>query len=537
MGLRHVARTVHSTVMHCLALVACLATIGQTASEAAEGANIRIATYQTPSGDGYFAASVQPSADDSLLKASRQAPADVVVVVDTSASQVGEFRTESIAALRSVIGQLRSDDRVRIFAVDVRANDLSESFVAADQADEAIAKLKKRLPLGNTNMVSGIESVRAALVAEPQNHTRSIVYIGDGSSIDAMENEERFGALVSALRADRISVHSVVIGPATNIELMAVLANQTGGVLGIVGANDNTAAAIGTRVGDSAMLSPIWLSEAKLLSGMTTIQSDRLPPLRLDRDSILIGKIDATAAQGTLQLSGETTTSSVKMVVDAALEPSHPDFAFLPGLVNQTQDNSGLMLPSAGSTLLREAARVLAARADELVRAGNMALQQGNRRGAKAVAEKALEADPNNTDAQALEKISGNRLIMQQGGADDPFGGGGNDPFGGGGDAAPAGGDDPFGGGGAAAPAGGDDPFGGGGDAAPAGGDDPFGGGSAAPAGGDDPFGGGGADPFGGGDEMDLKDTPAPAPRAAAPRAAVPELLRCATTSQRGCWR
>ncbi len=289
MGLRHVARTVHATVLHCLALVACLVTIGQTVADAGEGANVRIATYQTPSGDGYFAASVQPSADDSLLKASRQAAADVVVVVDTSASQVGEFRTESIAALRSVIGQLRSDDRVRIFAADVRATDLSESFVAAGQTDEAIAKLKKRLPLGNTNMVSVIGSVRAALVAEPQNHTRSIVYIGDGTSIDAMGNEQRFGALVSALRADRISVHSVMIGPATNIELMAILANQTGGVLGVVGADENKAAAIGTRVGDSAMVSPIWLSEAELPSGMTTIQHDRLPPLRLDRDSILIG--------------------------------------------------------------------------------------------------------------------------------------------------------------------------------------------------------------------------------------------------------
>ena len=107
------------------------------------------------------------------------------------------------------------------------------------------------------------------------------------------------------------------------------------------------------------------------------------------------------------------------------------------------------MLPTAGSPMLRETARVLTAQADELVRAGNMALQQGNRRGAKAVAEKALEADPNNAEARALEKISGNRLVMQnpQESLDDVFGGGGgaaaDDPF-----AAPAApqaaADDPF---------------------------------------------------------------------------------------------
>ncbi len=65
------------------------------------------------------------------------------------------------------------------------------------------------------------------------------------------------------------------------------------------------------------------------------------------------------------------------------------------------------MLPTAGSGMLRETARVLAAQAEELVRAANMALQQGNERGAKAVAEKALEADPNNADAQVARANHG----------------------------------------------------------------------------------------------------------------------------------
>jgi hypothetical protein len=141
MGLRHVARTVHDTLLHSLAIVACMGMVGLTTTEGSEGANVRIATYQASSGDGYFAASIQPSADDTLLNASRSCPADVVVVVDTSASQSGQFRSDSIAALQSVIGKLRSGDRVRLFAADVRATDLSESFATAGETDDAIAKL------------------------------------------------------------------------------------------------------------------------------------------------------------------------------------------------------------------------------------------------------------------------------------------------------------------------------------------------------------------------------------------------------------
>ncbi|MFK8113794.1 MAG: VWA domain-containing protein [Rubripirellula sp.] len=424
---------------HTIAAVLVLTTFAFSGTtEGAEGANVRVATYQTPSGEGFFAASIQPSADDTLLNASRQSAADVVIVVDTSASQAGQYRAHSIAAMRNVIEKLRPEDRVRIYAADVRATDLSESFVSGGQSDDAIAKLKKRLPLGNTNMLSVVDSVRAALVAEPRSRTRSIVYIGDGSSIEALGDQDRFGALVGALRADRIAVHGIAIGPATNVELMAILANQTGGVLGVVG-SDNSATAIANHVGSSAIMSPIWLSEAKLPNGMTTIQSGQLPPLRLDRDSILIGAFDKAVAQadsGKMQLTGETTGSSVRLVVEVALEDSHPDFAFLPGMVQNAGSNKGLMLPSAGSTMLREAARMIANRADALVKAGNIALQQGNKLGAKAVAQRALQADPNNTQAQALERISGNRLVMQNPGEslDDIFGGGGGDAAADGGD-------------------------------------------------------------------------------------------------------
>ncbi len=419
MGLRHVAHTAFAVVA--------VATFGMATASAGEGANIRIATYRTPSGDDFFAAAVQPSAEDALLGAVRKAPADIVVVVDTSASQVGEYRDDSITALRSVIAKLRPGDHVQVYAADVRAVALNEAFEAAgnEAADQAVTKLNRRMSLGNTNMVTVIGSVRAALVAQPEGHTRSIVYIGDGTSIDGVSNAARFETLIDALRADRISIHCVAIGPTMNVELMAILANQTGGVFGMVGAaNGDDVAAVSARVGGSSTMSPVWLTQAKLLDSMELVQADRLPPLRLDRDSIFLGKLGKTPSSGTVELRGETTTSSVTIVAEATSEPSHPDFSFLPGLVKESQKNSGLMLPLAGSPLLRETARLLATRADELVRAGNMALQQGNRRGAKAIVDKALEVDPNNNDAKAIKKIIGNRLIIQNSDApaEDPFG-------------------------------------------------------------------------------------------------------------------
>ncbi|WP_442506972.1 hypothetical protein SH528x_005850 [Novipirellula sp. SH528] len=462
-----------------------------------DGGQVRVASYKMPSGDAYFAASLQPSASDSLMNAVRDAEADIVIVVDTSASQVGEYRRDSIAALRSAIEQLRTGDRVRLFAADVKTADLSGDFdsPSSSMTQNAIAKLGQRLPLGNTNLITVIDSIRATLVGEPANRTRSVVYIGDGSSLEANADKKRFEALVDTLRSDRISVHSILIGPTANIEVMGILANQTGGVLGVVGTGENVSPVeISRQVGKSASMSPIWLSDAKLTEGMKTVQQDRLPPLRLDRDSILLGHMKMASGEVAFQLKGETTSANVAIQIDGTIETSHPDFAFLPGLVDDSADNRGLMLATAGSPMLRETAHALATQSEDLVRAANIAVKQGNMRGAKAIAEKALKADPNNPEAKAIETVTeeANTLIIQNP-ADSPF-------------------DDIFGGGDAPMDEGGD-VFGS--DTAAEAGGDVFGGDDPAPAVVEN-------DPMDIQDEAPAAAKPAAAPRQPAPRAAAP---------------
>ena len=384
----------------------------------------RIATFETATGERYFAASIQPGADKALLKQLASQPATVSIIVDTSASQVGDYRNDQLAAFEGVIAGLRTGDRVQIFASDVSTVPMSGVIDAkdADAIRATVVKLRRRLPLGNTNLGAAIDSARAILVSQPEKQTRSIVYIGDGLSIETAGNQARIKLLVDAMRADHISFHSIAIGPSKNIEMLATLANQTGGdVLLVVDSQKNEAITLGTQIGKAAILSPIWVTSVSLPEGFATVQAKRFPPLRLDRDSVLIGTA-SDKVKGTLGIVGEAAGDVVSLHADVVVEPALPDFAFLPGMVSAARDNDGLMLPTAGSALLREAARVLAVRSEELARASSMALQQGNRRGAQAVAELALEADPTNTDAQAVKKISagGYRLVAQN--QEDPFG-------------------------------------------------------------------------------------------------------------------
>ena len=389
----------------------------------------RVATYQDGAGQSYFAASVQAPADKALLKLLGEGPARLSIVVDTSASQSGSFRADQLTVLRGLLANLRPEDRVQLFAADVTAVPLSEMVSAADESKlrEAISRLERRLPLGNTNLAQALQTARGGLVAGPSDQTRSLVYLGDAASIGLVADESKFESLVNRLRSDRISVHGVAIGPTKNVELLATLANQTGGELGVIGDDDSQhAEQIGGRLAAAATLSPIWVERLTLPGGMTVIQDGRLPPLRADRDSLYFGSVAAAAddslpTAGPIAVVGNTGRGEITLNGEIAIEANHPDFAFLPRLISLATSNDGLLLPTAGSTYLRELVQVMLSRAEELTAAGELALMTGSQRGAEAIADLALENDPHNAAARRLQRrAAGERLVVQN--EQDPFG-------------------------------------------------------------------------------------------------------------------
>ena len=104
--LKHI-RVVVGTTM----LVSSLAAAAQSAVPSI--ANLM--TYDGANGQRYFALSLQPSA--ALPKATAR---DVVIVMDTSASQIGAYRSDSLEAVTTLATGLSANDRVRLAAIDLR---------------------------------------------------------------------------------------------------------------------------------------------------------------------------------------------------------------------------------------------------------------------------------------------------------------------------------------------------------------------------------------------------------------------------------
>ena len=110
--------------------VACLLMTGHAVPrvEAADplGSNTRLATYDTATGDTFFALSLVPQVEVPAVRA-----CDVIVLFDTSASQTGAYRTESLEVLQAALGQLHEDSRVRLYAIDLLPMSMNDALVAA----------------------------------------------------------------------------------------------------------------------------------------------------------------------------------------------------------------------------------------------------------------------------------------------------------------------------------------------------------------------------------------------------------------------
>ena len=143
------------------------------------------------------------------------------------------------------------------------------------------------------------------------------------------------------------------------------MANQTGGVLWLDSDEEASAQMAGTALAKAAQQTVFWPQEAQFSAGIAEFYPSQVPPLRTDRDTIIIGKLESHDPQ-TLTVKADAQGKTIELSWNVAAERSNEDFSFLPKLVDMARDNGGLTLPTVGSAGLREVARVILAGAQEL---------------------------------------------------------------------------------------------------------------------------------------------------------------------------
>ncbi|MFZ5833525.1 MAG: hypothetical protein ACOY3P_25850, partial [Planctomycetota bacterium] len=380
--------------------MACSGAIGQVA--AAETA--RLETFSHPDGSTYFALRLAP------IEAEAQAtPRNVVVLFDTSAAQTGAFRDDAFKALEGMLAALPAADRVHLMALDLKAVSLGDGFVApqGEAAKKALAELHARAPLGATNMDAGLRAACDSLAA--CDGTRVVVYIGKGASRAKLLSADEFEALAKHLADARVSVVSYAIGPQPDLELLGALASRSGGTVLVpatsfpaITEQPTDAKSDSERLALAVQANVGWPLEVKWPEAFAEVYPMVCPPLRSDRESIVVGSMKA-AENLTLGLSIESASGQKSLNAELQPAPAARKNAFLASLVEQARRSRGIGMPvfdAESLTAARIASEATVVNLSELAR---QALVSGDLNGAERMAAEALRRDPADKEAARIQ--------------------------------------------------------------------------------------------------------------------------------------
>ena len=355
---------------------------------------VRLATFDNAR-ETYFALSVKAE------PTSESRASDVVIYVDTSASQSGAFKRDSIATVKQILRNLSADDRVKIVAIDIDPVVLTSNFVpsTATDVEAALKTLTDRVPLGTTDIEAMLEQ---AATQFPKNSPRNknVIYIGDGFSADNLLATSSFEFVVNKLIQNQVSVSSFAIGPERNVEIMAALANHTGGNVRVDTGTENTIIEAASALVQTIHGSVFWPTKVKAGDSVVEMYPVCFPPLRSDRDSVVLGAL-SEAQNVTFTLTGVVNDKNQTIELKAVPETSSDEFAFLPGMIREARNDDGLRLPTVGSAGLREFAAVRKKKSMKLSNLTSQALSSGDLTTAERLGQGAINNsdDPDGTRA------------------------------------------------------------------------------------------------------------------------------------------
>jgi hypothetical protein len=353
--------------------------------------------YESPGGETVFSLSLElPPGDDHSVH-------DHVVMVDTSASQAGSFREQSLDLVESLLESLPDDDRVQLVAVDTGVVELSDEFVSphSPEINEALRKLRRRVPLGATTLLPALEEAAGNLDSD---HDKSIIYIGDAMSAGGLIDPGKLRPFLTELRERHIAVHSYCVGPRTDLQLAGLLAVHTGGIVLVDELIDDAEQPIdklGEHLAEAVDATIVYPDQVRFESSSADFLPALLPPLRDDRETIILGKGRTDMLEDVVvEAGGETLKWTVRQPENQA------GSSYLVALWAMAERSEGLFVSVAGSELLGVARQEYEQNLAQLVDQGERAIAARDLRQAEEIARTIREFDPANVEAETILNAS-----------------------------------------------------------------------------------------------------------------------------------
>jgi hypothetical protein len=366
-----------------------------------------VVTYQPANGDEYFALQLK-----AILPPSQPRPRDVLVLIDTTASQAGRPLANARLVLDELAKAAKSDDRLDVWTVNTpdTTRSLTGGFKSVRSpkiAETSDYLTKKEYAAGAADLKNAIKkSLRD--FGNRSDRQQVVLFLGDGEScLNPLTASDR-SALAAEMTSREIAFFAVPLGTRLDAANLHGLASGTGGAVVRLLGEESPEKFIPklTASFDAPIFYP---SKTTFSAEVAEALPTKLPPLRGDAPALVAGllkgsaKTIAVTAEGTL--AGKRHTLTVSEAVPA---PDASNY-FLARLIGQWQasDRSAPALIRADRSLALTYEQVRLAR-DEVLTQAHWALSQNQLEAAAKLFDAALKFDPKDA-----EPTTGLRLVAR----------------------------------------------------------------------------------------------------------------------------
>lgn len=237
----------------------------------------------------YVAFAIRPELP-TRIEAQRQ---DLVLVVDSSQSMVGERFTRAGSLVTQMIAEMDRRDRFLLMACDATCQTMPSGLQTPSSrtAEAARTWLSTIRPAGSSDIVTTLENASRS-ASHADGRKPRIIYIGDGIATVGHRRAGAIAAQVEALsRSEDVTFTTVGIGGDSDTMALSAIARSGGGhfVPYVPGQRASAAAlaVLETTFGVSLRDATI-----ELPTGLTDFAPARLPTIRAGEELIVVGRFD-----------------------------------------------------------------------------------------------------------------------------------------------------------------------------------------------------------------------------------------------------
>ena len=302
-----------------------------------------VLTYRTRDGALLFALQVKPKLD-----AAPERPVDYLIMVDTSASQVGMPLANAKKLAEQVVSDACANDRVALWTVNIpeATRDLARGFHEARSpgVQQALKRLQEEIPLGDTDLQSGLTRAVGSFEND-HDRQRVLIFLGDGMSVHNPITEADRLKLADEMVKNEIAFFSVPLGPRLDSQNLHGLASGTGGRMIRILPRDQVSDT--TKRLRAAVLAPVLYPSAFQIDSPRVSERfpSRLPPLRPDAPTLVVGQMEA-GEKLQYSVTGTIAGKEVRVEESSPVAGAELDNFFLVGMLEQwknAKDQPALM--------------------------------------------------------------------------------------------------------------------------------------------------------------------------------------------------